>query len=286
MISLEEYLYKCYDESIDLGCQQKIIVENMKYFFNDNIPEQYVNQLMKEGYIDYIFENLKSHDTEKLKKKLKEVFGEKIEDFKDYNGKENKSFYLILSDKANIQDFYNISKRLDADYDNIEKFNNILEFFNYYISYSEKKEDKWTLFIEPRYSDDITKELENNHVRLYHFTDSKSAESILKNGLRIKQSKYREFPERIFLYASNKKLDDNIEDICKFISKICNRSKLYQYGLSILKLNIYHKGINIYNDTAMKEKEAVFVYNNIPKEYIKEIKNKNINYQEVCKYFK
>ena len=35
--------------------------------------------------------------------------------------------------------------------------------------------------------------------KFYHFTDSKSAESIMKSGLRCKSAKYREFPERIFL---------------------------------------------------------------------------------------
>ena len=50
-----------------------------------------------------------------------------------------------------------------------------------------------------------------------------------------------------------------------------------QYNLNnigIIKVDLNNLHIPIYKDTAMEEKEAVFVYNNIPSEYCKEIKLK------------
>lgn len=282
MKDIKDYLQKYTPDRL---AKNQYYYEQLVEFYNNDIPEKYLKLYEECNLYDneFIMETLKTHDSIKLQNKLLKEYDD-IE-FKDYSGKDKKSFYMILSNKYNIYDFYNNSKRLDADFNNIEKFNNILSFYNYYVSYTEKINDKWTLFIEPRYSDEITSQLEKNHVSLYHFTDGESAKSILKNGLRIKKSKYREFPERIFLYATNKDLSDDKINVCTFILKVCNRSKIYKHGLSILKLNIYHKDIKIYNDTAMKDKEAVFVYENIPAEYIKEIIVKDINNKEIYKYF-
>ena len=282
MKDIKDYLQKYTPDRL---AKNQYYYEQLLEFYNEDIPDKYLK--LYENFDlynnEFITESLKTHDSIKLQNKLLKEYND-IE-FKDYSGENKKSFYIILPNNYRIFDFYNDAKRLDADFDNIEKFNNILSFYNYYISYTEKIDNKWALFIEPRYSDEITNQLEKNHISLYHFTDGESAKSILKNGLRIKKSKYREFPERIFLYAANKNLSDDKANVCSFILKVCNRSKIHKYGLSILKLNIYHKDIKIYNDTAMKEKEAVFVYENIPAEYIKEITIKNINNKEIYKYF-
>jgi len=283
MKSLEEFIQDEYNKSIDCGCKARYYIDEIKEFYNNDIPNNIIKLIENREYDLYIDESLKTHDTNKLKDKLKKEYGDDIF-FKDYNGKDKKSFYMILSNNLRIIDFSRKGSRLDTDFDNLEKFENILSFFNYYVSYTQKIDNKWTLFIEPRYSDNITQEVFDKHYYIYHFTDKKSAKSILENGLRIKKSKYREFPSRIFLYITDKKINDDKENICKFISIICNRSNVYNYGISILKIKNNNK-FNIYNDTSMKEKEAAFTYDNIPKEFISEV-NVDIDYkQDICKYY-
>ena len=283
MKSLEEFIQDEYDKSIDQGCKAKYYIDEIKEFYNNEIPDNILKLIDDNKYEFYIDESLKTHDTNKLKDKLKKEYGDDI-DFLDYNGKDKKSFYMILSNNLRIIDFSRKGSRLDTNFDNLEKFENILSFFNYYVSYTQKIDNQWTLFIEPRYSDNITQEVFDKHYYIYHFTDKKSAKSILENGLRIKKSRYREFPSRIFLYITNKKINEDKENICKFISIICNRSNVYNYGISILKIKNNNK-FNIYNDTSMKEKEAAFTYDNIPKEFISEV-NINLDYkQDICKYY-
>ena len=283
MKSLEKFIQDEYDKSIDQGCKAKYYIDEINEFYNNKIPNNILKLIDDNKYEFYIDESLKTHDTNKLKDKLKKEYGDDI-DFRDYNGNDKKSFYMILSNNLRIIDFSRKGSRLDTDFDNLEKFENILSFFNYYVSYTQKIDKKWTLFIEPRYSDNITQEVFDKHYYIYHFTDKKSAKSILENGLRIKKSRYREFPSRIFLYITNKKINEDKENICKFISIICNRSNVYNYGISILKIKNNNK-FNIYNDTSMKEKEAAFTYNNIPKEFISEV-NINLDYkQDICKYY-
>lgn len=283
MKSLEEFIQDEYNKSIDCGCKARYYIDEIKEFYNNDIPNNIIKLIENREYDLYIDESLKTHDTNKLKDKLKKEYGDDIF-FKDYNGKDKKSFYMILSNNLRIIDFSREGSRLDTDFDNLEKFENILSFFNYYVSYTQKIDNKWTLFIEPRYSDNITQEVFDKHYYIYHFTDKKSAKSILENGLRIKKSKYREFPSRIFLYITNKKINEDKENICKFISIICNRSNVYNYGISILKIKNNNK-FNIYNDTSMKEKEAAFTYDNISKEFISEV-NIDIDYkQDICKYY-
>ena len=283
MINLNEYIKQEYDKSIDCGCKARYYIDEINEFYNNDIPNN-ILELIENGYYElYIDESLKSHETQKLKDKLEKEYDV---EFKDYSGDNKLSFYMILPNNLKIYNFDRKYSRLDSDFNNIEKFENILSFYNYYISYYEKINNKWSIFIEPRYSDNITENIFDSHCYLYHFTDSKSAKSILENGLRCKEKKtYREFPNKIFLYATNKKINDDIKNICRFISKICNRSNMKYYGLSILRIKNNRK-FDIYNDTAMKEPEAVFTYTNIPKEYITEIKNTKLTYDEVCNYFK
>ena len=176
MKSIKEYLDKYTPDQI---AKNSYYYEHLKEYFGNDIPSKYMNAYSNCNLLsnEYVFENLQTHDADKLKDKLKKEYGDDIS-FKDYSGDKNKSFYVILSDNLRIIDFSRKGGRLDTDFDNLEKFENILSFYNYYVSYTEKIDNKWCLFIEPRYSDNVTNKFKN--YSLYHFTDGKSAESILK----------------------------------------------------------------------------------------------------------
>ena len=63
------------------------------------------------------------------------------------------------------------------------------------------------LFIEPKFSNIV--DLTEYHNICYHFTDMKNIDSILRNGLRIKNNSYRTYPERIYLYKTNNLFSNN-----------------------------------------------------------------------------
>ena len=262
------------------------LYEEMKDFFGD-IPKQYItlyenNCIYKIGF-DYINENLKTHDYKKLQNQLLKEYGNYIEEFKDYEGNDNiKSFYIILNSQ---KPKYNLEtskfdnpllsvKNVEKNTEEVEKFFNILRFFNYQYSQWSFVDNKDCLYIEPIYSEDASGYFDKCHRQAYHFTYKKNVEGILKNGLRLKRGIYRKFPERIYLWATDKKQDinDNNKELLDFIHKIFSNDKLYLNNIGIIKVDLYHTNYPVYKDTAMKDKEAIFVYNNIPANLCKEIK--------------
>ena len=264
------------------------LYDEMKDFFID-IPNDYIklyenNCLYNIGF-NYINENLKTHDYKKLQKQLLKEYNDYIEEFKDYEGTNNiKSFYIILK---NQKSKYNLEtsefdnpllsvKNVEKNTEEVEKFFNILRFFNYQYSNWKWIDNKYSLYIEPIYSEDVSEYFDKCHRQAYHFTYKKNVEGILRNGLKLKRGIYRNFPERIYLWATDKKQDINNDnkELLGFIHKIFGNDKLYLNNIGIIKVDLYHTDYPVYKDTAMKDKEAIFVYNNIPANLCKEIKIK------------
>ena len=273
MKSIKDYIDK-WQPSYKIS--NEYLYEEMKDFFGD-VSEEYItlyenNCLYKIGF-DYINENLKTHDYKKLQNQLLKEYGDYIEEFKDYKGNDNiKSFYIILKSKFDnpLLSIKNVGKNTEE----VEKLFNILRFFNYQYSQWSFVDNKYCLYIEPIYSEDASEYFDKCHRQAYHFTYKKNVEGILKNGLRLKRGTYRKFPERIYIWATDKKHDinDNNKELLDFIHKILADDKLYLNDIGIIKVDLYHTNYPVYKDTAMKDKEAIFVYNNIPANLCKEIK--------------
>ena len=278
MKNIEEYIKisDIYQPSYKFS--NEYLYKEMKDFFI-NIPNNYIklyenNCLYKIGY-NYINENLKTHDYKKLQNQLLKEYKDFIEEFKDYEGSDKiKSFYIILKNqnpKYNpLLSVKNVSKHTKE----VEKFFNILRFFNYQYSNWKWIYNKYVLYIEPIYSEDASEYFDKCYRQAYHFTYKKNIKGILKNGLRLKRGTYREFPERIYLWATDKKQDINNEnkELLYFFRKIFGDDNLSLNDIGIIKVDLYHTNIPVYRDTAMKEKEALFIYNSIPANLCKEIK--------------
>lgn len=258
--------------------------EISEYFGEENIPNNYLQLYDKCSLLDfeYLNENLQTHDYKKLQNQLLKYYGEYIEEFQEYSGNENiKSFYIILK---NQKSKYNLDKN---DFDlpllsikgisnkkqEAEKFFNLLDFFNYKYSNWERIDNKLVLFIEPIYSKDASEYFDKCHRQAYHFTYKENVSKILKSGLRIKSSKYRDFPNRIYLWASEDHKLNKVK-VLEFAKQIFSTKNLTLEDIGIIKVDLYHTNIPVYRDSAMKDKEALFVYNNIPANLCKEIKIK------------
>lgn len=246
--------YKIYDAARHY---QECYLNSMMDFFGDDLPEGFEESLINLEYKDYILESLTSHDAELLKNKLHA-------EFKDIERIE------FLTDKE--QSIWIISK---TDLTNDSKFNSMLEIFGYYVTANRTNGDLFSIAICPRYAKDAYDMVyKQNHGKLYHFTAGKYVGEIETKGLRCKKSSYRDFPERVYLYASDKHLD-KIPDIGEFIKTVVNPFDIKRYGLTVyridmnkLKSNTY---INFYTDDYMDEEAAVYTYNNIPAECITKI---------------
>lgn len=224
-------------------------LRQLREVYGDHEPHDIENLL--ENGVDCILETLNSHDTKLLTKKLSGVYNDAR--FALGHGKNKFAIQMVISDATSLQ----------TD----EKFLRVLDFYGYYVT--EWHDDYIT--IEPKYSDNVTKQLLDNHGICYHFTDNKSAESILKNGLRCREGlTYRDFPARIYLYiaktiGSQGKL---YPEIAKFAKRIVNVVKLRVYGLAVLKIDLNNANVDVYKDTLMPDGGACFTYHNIPPEYI------------------
>ena len=286
MKSIEEFIKNIDKWQPSYKISNEYLYEELKDFFIE-IPNDYIklyenNCLYKIGF-SYINENLNTHDYKKLQSQLLKEYGNYIENFKDYNGSDKiKSFYIILK---NQKPKYNLEtskfdnpllsvKNVEKNKNEVEKFFNILRFFNYQYSNWKFVDNKYTLYIEPIYSEDASEYFDKCHRQAYHFTYKKNVKGILKNGLRLKRGTYRNFPERIYLWATDKKQDINDEnkELLDFVRKIFGDDKISLKDIGIIKVDLYHTNFPIYKDTAMKDKEAIFVYNNISAQYCKEIK--------------
>ena len=68
---------------LDFQYRKQILLESMNEFFNNEIPENIIKEFEQNGYVDYVWENLQTHDYKLLQKKLEQYFGNKIEEFID-----------------------------------------------------------------------------------------------------------------------------------------------------------------------------------------------------------
>ena len=246
--------YKIYDVSRH---HQECYLNSMMDFFGDDLPEEFKESLINLEYKDYILESLTSHDVELLKNKLQTEFTyiDRIE---------------FLTDKE--QSIWVLSK-IDITQD--PKFKSMIEVFGYYVTLKRHAGDLFSIEICPRYAKDAYDIVyKQNHGKLYHFTAGRYVGEIETKGLRCKKSSYRDFPERVYLYASDKHLD-KIPDIGEFIKTVVNPFDTKRYGLTVYRIDMNKLKsktyVNFYTDDYMDEEAAVYTYNNIPAECITKI---------------
>ena len=257
MKQLSNYISECIP-NFKMCYERECYLNSMMDFFGDDLPDDVIESMYSEEYTDFILESLTTHDINKLKTKIEDEFGDNI----DCN---------FINDKK--QSLQIIS---DDDLAKSEKLKILVNVFGYYVTKSVKDTNTNLFVIEicPTYAKNANKIVSKNHGKLYHFTTAEHAKDIETSGLRCKSSRYRKFPKRIYLYASDKHLD-KIPDIGKFIKKVTDTFDRRRYGLYVYKIDLNKlqtpTDINFYTDDYMDEEEAVYTYNNIPAECITKI---------------
>ena len=284
MKKIKEYMDDILHPTLKLENSNEYFYEQLEDFYGkNNIPnnliELFENKILYKFGFNYINENLKTHNAKKLQEKLLEYYGDEIKSFKKYEGSEDKySFWIILKTEYN-----NITKKIKLNISDLRKhsgdtevFFKLLNFFNYKYREHEIIEGHICLFIEPIYSEDATDYFNKLNRQAYHFTDKSNVKNILKNGIKLKGKSgyWLNYPERIYLWAgSDKNLKTN-KDLDNFIKELFGENKTIE-DLGIIKIDLYHTNFPVYKDTAMHQKEAIFIYNSIPASLCKEIKVKD-----------
>lgn len=236
--------------------EQECYLNSMLEFFNDELPEGFKDSIKNIEFKDYILESLNSHDINLLISKL----------ISEYSN-------IEINFINNKEQVFNLISLINLSVE--QKFKYILEIFGFYIATTKNIDNKFIITICPIYTKDAYKLVyQQNHGKLYYFTISKNANDIKRTGLICKKSAYRNYPERIYLYASDKHLN-KIPNIEKFIKKVTNQfdienNELYAYRIDLNKLKS-KTYINLYTNDYMEEENVVFTYNNIPAECITRI---------------
>lgn len=244
MRSLTEYVYADYPTKMSTRIQETL--DNIKEYFGQEIPDNLVDHVKEGTFPDYVLENLNTHDVDLLIKKLKSTYPD-IKIDKAEQGVRLKKGGIIVYNHYEEDEFYDL-----------------IEFYGYDVTLSDSRK----AYVNPVKADRADELVyKKNHGQLYHFTTTDKVESILKNGLRIKEGTYRYFPHRIYLYTTIKNIME-VEDIEKFMKEVTGEDNIE--NIAILKVNLHNHKIPMYHDEIMKE-GAVYCYNNIPSSFIKQV---------------
>jgi hypothetical protein len=266
---------------------KNIIHENYSllndYYF-EGIPDSVISDFKYNPTANYIFENLNTHDADKLIASLRKIYKDfEIHDVLDHAGEQR---FLILDVIGN--DFYHIY--------NSERFDNIISFYGYSKSKIDRSSYGYRIELEPIYADrDEANDLVYNKCNgiLYHITNEEGYKSIIETGFRIngvntdpkleRRPKYRDYPNRTYFLAIPGNVKNIIHSSAMEIA-IMNYFKgdLYHDKIYILKVRVTGMNIDFYRDSVSisidgSASPAVYCYCNIPPQFIELIYDKTFD---------
>ena len=240
------HLYKVYMKSIE----EIIIKDYRKSCLENYFPDITIDNVN----IDYILENLNTHDTNLLIQQL-----EKINGTCNVSDEGKGTVKLVHKEKLNKK----------------ETFINLLDFYGYYITKVkyDLDTDKYIYIICPKYSKNCSDFVYNECKGIcYHICLTKTVESILKNGLRCKKANYRDFPKRIYVIAVPIKNINKLKDIIKNVFEELCFGDPSKYNILKINKGSHNKiGPDFYEDDIMKSNNTFYTYTNIPKEEITDL---------------
>lgn len=256
--------FRTFEEFMELnGYTEENISEHAIQFFYNRNWSNYPNRNF-EVFQNNLYETLTSHNVDslinKLSKEIKDIINiEKISNKKSdalpisvfikkdnniINDESIKSLKLLKSEDANI-------------------FEDILTFFNYYISEIIDNIAYYEVLLEPVF----TTKINNKGIKyIYHITNRNNIQKIKTLGLRPNVGKtreeggYRYFTKRLFFVTDkngNNQLINDLEDEIKDL-ELDNKKINKKY--SIIRVDISKYNIDLYKDAASEAENAVYVH--------------------------
>lgn len=258
---VESFISRLYSESIDKGAMAYRNYELLK----ESLPEvtkDIDERFMQNPNYDFILENLQTHNVGKLKAVLLKNYSDMISEVISEDENDKKPVFIFLNDGCDATDLATKN----------DKFKNILEFYNYFVTQIRGNN---IIIAEPRYSERVDQYIYGDcHGIVYHITYQDVADEIMKTGLRCKTGSerkgfYREFPKRIYVVAIEPwSISYSMQEMLKSLAYEVTGDRT---GMAALKINLSKRHIPFYKDTAMQDEISYFTYNNIPPECIEKV---------------
>lgn len=251
MIPLKDYISKC-QSKFDMYCWYTQICD-----FFDESQLSYINSLphlpFKKAY-DYIYETLKSHDITKLKERIKSDFSDDIVDMYTENEEGEYGALIVRFKDSHLGGFMTQKFKM---------FTRLVNFFGY--SKNLSQDNEWT--IDPDYPEKCNKECEELfNYRFFHVTPKCYAESIQRNGLRIKEKSeegYRKYPRRIQLKGSTPKHKKELLEFTRQLKEERKADPKWK-EVVVFMVDLRDARFDVYRDHAYpKEEHCYFIYNNV-----------------------
>ena len=199
-----------------------------------------------------VYENLnKSYDPDKLYQDLVKKFDVSNGIYADTNS-DIKSFTFEVTNKDII---------------NNEEFKSLLNFYNFYVSFCEKKNDKYLVYIEPYKPEDKTNYIYNNCKGIvYRFVNDNGLKRLENYGLSPRHDKDRYYPRYIFVIADEDEI--RLKETLKNVQREIKKTNLH---LIKIDLNKYENKLRFYVDPASVNYDAFVTREYIPKYCCEEI---------------
>lgn len=189
-----------------------------------------------------------------MKEKIEKDFSDDIVDLSIENKEGNYGVLYVKFNNIYLGSF--LGKKFKS-------FKKLIEFFGYNMNLLD--DDYWMIDPDtPEKCNQECKELFN--YRFFHVAPKCYEESILRNGLRIKENSkegYRKYPKRIQLKGSQPK---NKEDLLKFVKELKESRKEDPNWkeVVIFMVDLREANFDVYKDHAYpKEEHCYFIYNNV-----------------------
>ena len=218
------------------GPKYDILQENVIY---ENINKSYSSKELVNELINKYYDNI-----------IKPRFVETMKDDKN-------SFTIEINNKELI---------------NNEEFKSLLNFYNYYVSYCEKRKNNYEVYIEPYKPEEMTDYIYNDCKGIvYRFVNDNGLKRLNHHGLVPRHDNDRYYPRYIFVVG-----DKDKNELKETLLKVQREIKKTNIHLIRIDLNKYENKLKFYKDPASVNYDAFVTREYIPKYCCKEIDINNL----------
>ena len=256
--------FRTFEEFMELnGYTEENISEHAIQFFYNRNWSNYPNRNF-EVFQNNLYETLTSHNVDSLINKLSKEIKDIINIEKISNKKSDAlPISVFIKKDNNIINNESIKSLKLLKSEDVNIFEDILTFFNYYISEIIDSIAYYEVLLEPVF----TTKINNKGIKyIYHITNRNNIQKIKTLGLRPNVGKtreeggYRYFTKRLFFVTDkngNNQLINDLEDEIKDL-ELDNKKINKKY--SIIRVDISKYNIDLYKDAASEAENAVYVH--------------------------
>lgn len=256
--------FRTFEEFMELNgyTEENISEHAIQFFYNRNWSD-YPNRNF-EVFQNNLYETLTSHNVDSLINKLSKEIKDIINIEKISNKKSDAlPISVFIKKDNNIINNESIKSLKLLKTEDANTFEDILTFFNYYISEIVDRIIYYEVLLEPVF----TTKVNNEDIKyIYHITNRNNVQKIKTLGLRPnvgktrEEGRYRYFTKRLFFVTDkngNNQLINDLEDEIKDLG-LDNKDINKKY--SIIRIDISKYNIDLYKDAASEAENAVYVH--------------------------